>query len=251
MVGPAAHDSDAANSGQGSDGVPVPPDFTGVTWKPKTCPLSDEAIRNLELDGGMLRGWCDTYHLKDHAPGDWPKAADRRKRYRQMPETFYATTGYNVVTPDNCEAFLKIHRRWMALTGKSITWDFWEMWAGTARSSTSAYQHELLTGFPVDLRYGWNLYDKNHRRLLGAVDDLFKPKVTLGAPERRWWSRSGNTADPVEKAAGRQYELPMLLWLVRHCKKLMKSERIFIIENPFGSDIFKSSPLSELVNAKG
>ena len=168
-----------------------------------------------------------------------------------MPEQVYSTTGYCAVPPDNCEAFLQIHRRWMALTGKSITWDFWEMWAGTARSSTTAYQHELITGFPVDLRYGRNLHDKGHRRLLEAVDDLFTPKATLSACECKRWSRSGNAADPVDKAAGRLFELPMLLWLVKHCKKLMRSERIFIIENPLFSDIFKDSPLSELVNMKG
>ena len=120
-VGPAAHNSSADNPGEAED-VPAPPDFAGVTWKPKTCPLSDEQLRNLELDGGMLRDWRAAYHLKDHVTEDWPKAADRRKRYQQMPETFYATTGYTAVTPDNCDAFLQVHRRWMALTGKSITW---------------------------------------------------------------------------------------------------------------------------------
>ena len=171
-------------------------------------------------------------------PEDWPKAAERRKRYHQMPEQFYSTTGYCVVTPDNCEAFLQIHRRWMALTGKCITWDFWEMWAGTARSSTTAYQQELITGFPVDLRYGWNLHDKSHRRLLEAVDDLFKPKATMSVCECKRWSKSSNTADPTDKAAGRLFEQPMLLWLVKHCKKLMRSERIFIIENHSSASLF-------------
>ena len=91
----------------------------------------------------------------------------------------------------------------------------------------------------MDLRYGWNIHDKNHRMMLEAIDELFKPKTTLGAPECKRWSRSGNTADPVEKAAGRMLELPTLTWLAKHCKKLMRSERIFIIENPFSSDIFK------------
>ena len=29
-----------------TEDVPAPPEFTGITWKPKKCPLSDEAIKN-------------------------------------------------------------------------------------------------------------------------------------------------------------------------------------------------------------
>ena len=51
----------------------------------------------------------------------------------------------------------------------------------------------------MDLRCGWNMHDKNHRRLLDTIDELFKPRTALAAPECKRWSRSGNTSSVIAR----------------------------------------------------
>ena len=72
--------------------------------------------------------------------------------------------------------------------------------------------------------------------------------MILCAPDCRAWSRSSNTADKDTRATSRASQLDALDWLLRVCRKQHANGRAFIVENPYGSDIWKYSPLSTLEN---
>ena len=44
--------------------------------------------------------------------------------------------------------------------------------------------------FPVDLRYGWNLLDKDHKQLLQRANKHYKPHTTTFELRNRNWNRT-------------------------------------------------------------
>ena len=65
------------------------------------------------------------------------------KRYEAIPEEYYKHTG---------------HR---------LRWHAWEICSGSGRLSLIMIMAGLLIGFPVDLRYGWDINGVGHRNRRG------------------------------------------------------------------------------------
>ena len=122
-----------------------------------------------------------------------------------------------MVTPANVERFLSVHRRWSALTGQPLKWDVWELWLCSGRTSLKSYNRCLRTGFPVDMRYGWDLRRKDHQEKLDKVYWTFTPEIDLGAPDCRLFSRAARSPDLKKREVGRARDRPGLLWLFKHC----------------------------------
>ena len=75
----------------------------------------------MQLVGGMLTNWGGEVYKEDTLP-DHLAPEERShfaKRYSFLKEEFYRQSGGQVVTPANAKEFLKVHRRWSALTGRA------------------------------------------------------------------------------------------------------------------------------------
>ena len=84
----------------------------------------------------MLRNWSTDYYSGDSFPTHWSEERVKlaTEKYPAMPEEYYTTTGYPVVTPDNFEKFLEAHRDY------HVRWDLQERCSGSGRLSASAHK---------------------------------------------------------------------------------------------------------------
>ena len=90
---------------------------------------------------------------------------------------------------------------------------FSEQWSGTARLSAHAFRRGLNVGFPIDYRYGWNLNDAAHRRLIDEVNATFKPSVIHSAPDCRLYSKARKGVDAIAESEDKAKEKPLFAWL--------------------------------------
>ena len=215
-----------------TDEVVTTTDITSLTTT-TTTKLTDGQIGQLKLRQGLLEGWCSAKYMCDILPTDLDPVLAKKIR-----EEFYKATGHCLVTPENCEEFLRVHARWAELKDRRTQWDTQEYWSGSSRFSATAFRRNMYVGFPVDARYGWNLMNSDHRRLLDKVDNFFRPITNLNAPECTAWSVASVTRDPVERQADRDSQKPMLEWLHQKHRRQVQQLRGFMDENPTGSDLW-------------
>ena len=130
--------------------------------------VPDYLLRGAKLVNGQLVNWGGDPYEGDVLPKDMPKEKRPHflKRYKVLREEYYSKNKRHVVTPDNVQLFLSVHRRWAALNNEKLHWDFTEQWSCSGRLSSHAYRRGLAVGFPVDYRYGWDL---NKR----SIDDFW------------------------------------------------------------------------------
>ena len=183
---------------------------------------TERSIKALQLDGGMLRDWCDQYYSGPEVPDHRGDFVDLFAMYSKVREEFYSSTSFNVVTPENFWEFANVHKRWMELHDKKITWDLQEQWSGSSRLSRRAHGH-LCVGFPVDLRYGWDLRLKRHRDMIDYADKLFETKLKVSDPDSYMWTSSPPrvTVEPCQVKQSsehlnyRRLERPARAWLLK------------------------------------
>ena len=158
---------------------------------------------------------------------------------KAIPEEFYMQSGAEVVTPHNFETFMDAH------ADVDITWDFQEQFSGSGRLSSISLQHGLATGFPVDLRYGWDLNNTDHQQLLVRARTRFKPRIKFSAPDCRHWGVQSSTFDKEYLEQARQEEYGQLEWLFLDNKHQHDQGLAYGNENPDRSAIFVKSPLAK------
>ena len=170
--------------------------------------IPDSALRRAKLVQGMLPDWGGKRYEGDTLPRTLEKKQVQHchKRYRVLKEEFYTKTQRQVVTPQNCMTFLKVHRRWAALNGANLSWDLSEQWSCTARLSAHAFRRGLNVGFPIDYRYGWDLNNSAHRRLIDEVNATFKPSVICSAPDCRLYSKARKGVDAIVESEDKAKE---------------------------------------------
>ena len=183
----------------------------------------------------------------DSFPDHWDddRKEQSKRYYKAIPEEFYTKTGRRPITPRNVKS-------WMATAqGRGLCFQFWEWCSGSGRLSLLLLMANFIVGFPVDYRYGWDLAHPPHQRLLHECLTEFKPDMLFGAPSCGPWSVASSNKDPVKRLEDRNRELPTLEFL--HDKMLWQHDqgRAFATEQPFGSDMFKSSPMARLLNHEG
>ena len=75
--------------------------------------------------------------------------------------------------------------------------------------------------------------------------------MTLSAPDCRIWSKAPRKIDHSKRATERATQGPMLEWLHKSNKDQVTDGRAYINENPWGSAIFRDSPLQKNENIPG
>ena len=111
----------------------------------------------------------------------------------------------------------------------------------------------MPVGFPVDYRYGWDLDHAPHRKTLGELRALVKPKALFSSPDCRYWgswSRFNIKKNP-NYAQRRKEQIPTLQWLYDQNKAQVHDGHLFLTENPGNSLMFSKSPLKDHSKLKG
>ena len=169
------------------------------------------------------------------------RVAQSQKYYKAMPEE----TGRRPVTPKNVKS-------WMSLTkGRGLCFHFWEWCSGSGRLSLLLLMANFIVGFPVDYRYGWDLAHPPHQRLLNECLAEHKPDMLFGAPSCGPWSIASGSKDPTKRSADRRRELPTLEYLHDTMLWQHNDGRAFTVEQPYGSDMFKVSPVARQLDHEG
>ena len=187
-------------------------------------------------------GGTASYH-EDMFPQHLPLAERQllASKYTALPAEFKSKTGDEVVTPDNFDKWFATH------INLSVRWVLQEQFSGSGRLSLTAHQQQLPVLFPVDLRYGWDLRQHDHRNNLDLVRERFKPLVKFSSPDCRLWTAMTNTKPTSEVNTDRKKELPMLEWLYGDNCQQAKLGLGYINENGLRSQIWTQSPLRKTV----
>ena len=97
----------------------------------------------------------------------------------------------------------------------------------------------LIVGFPVDLRYGWNVNDPVHISMLRRAQQEFRPGVLHMAPDCGPWSVSGNLRPPELKAEDRRRDRNALMTVQEAAEEQSRGGRGYNVEHPYGSAMWK------------
>eukprot|EP00435_Cladocopium_sp_Y103_P076100 s59_g76.t1 len=166
-----------------------------------------------------------------------------RKKYKAMPEEYYTRTGLKPVTPKNFSKWF------MHAKGKKLRWHFWEVFSGSGRLSLTMLLAGLTVGFPIDMRYGWDVGNPCHQKYLRQARDEFCPGVIHLAPECGPWSVSSSSKDPDQRQAERLQQKPSLDWTEETCHVQSKHGRGYAVEQPWGSALWQpDTPLDLTIN---
>ena len=208
---------------------------------------SDEFIKKLTMNQGILRNWCNDHYQQDSFPAEL-NSSKLRNKMRHVPEEFYKVSKNNILTPDNAKLFIAIHARWAQLTGKQLNWDFWEHDAGSCRCSGKAWKKGMAVGPPIDCRFGWNYDRADHRQLITTIHNMFMPIFELHAPECTLFCKGSAQRDPEVLATERTRLVPAQEWRRDHIIARHKQGLGILLENPFPSEIYKITPLATLLD---
>ena len=135
------------------------------------------------------------------------------------------------------------HVLWQVCTKGKI--DVLELFAGSARISQCSAQEGLSVGQPVDLRTGFDLNTSRGQRMTMQIITDQQPDVVFMAPVCAPWCNWSHMKPYDQKMADRKKAMPMVQFVIRVAKYQLSQGRHFIIENPYGSDLWK---LKEFVN---
>ena len=141
--------------------------------------------------------------------------------------------------PSNVKEFLSVHE------SLKIQRQVQEQMSGSGRFSAEACHQGISILFPVDLRYGWDVNNPEHRKLQDMVRDKLKPLFTWSSPDCSQWSAINNLNDQKKVESARQSQLGMLEWLHQDNKIQALSKRGYGNENGLRSQIWIRSPLSK------
>ncbi|CAK0840390.1 unnamed protein product, partial [Prorocentrum cordatum] len=176
----------------------------------------------------------------------WPKKMDTNKAkqldigYRAMPEEFYFESQLPVVTPENLESWMEHMSIYHV--------DVQERMSGSSRFSRRASLQGLMVGFPVDYRYGWDMSDKHHQRLLSTFRGKCHIGTTLWAPTCQPWSIASRHKDPAALESERRSQAPAIIFMLNDIKQTADTEQQHIVENPHNSDFWSKSDYTGVVD---
>jgi len=211
----------------------------GKLWIGRTMFLIQDDLENYWLSKKQLDSWMPNYAGDVFPFQDPQKLKELHHEYKAMPEEFYVKTGRRVVTPENVD-------RWLDEVQKAHSHPachFLELYSGSGRLSLTMATAGLTVGPPIDLRYGWNINCSQHQKKLWRVIEVLKPEVIFASPRCKFYSTTANTMSEEKKLHGRLEDEPGLNFTKKVFQHQAYSGRSFAAEQPWGSTMFRDSPL--------
>ena len=134
------------------------------SWQPQVLNAKEKLV-----NPGMKQHWGGIPYEKDIFPEHYSVAKQKKlhRKYMALPEEFYTRVATEVVTPKTFGVFITTHRQ------SNVRWNLQESCSGSARFSGESVKKGLSVGFPVDLRYGWDVYEEKHRQMLETASTAF------------------------------------------------------------------------------
>ena len=163
------------------------------------------------------------------------------RQYRAIKEEYYTKSGNHPVTPEN-------FGEWKQTRKSQKKSQFWEICSGSGRLSYMALIGGLAVTFPVDYRYGWDLNNREHQDMLLQVRSMTDPDCIMFSPSCGPWSQSANRVSEKDQEALRQEERQTLQFIKRMAQAQADRGKGFLLENPWGSALWKHSSLANLEN---
>ena len=208
-------------------------------WRGRTMFLIHDHLEEYWQNRKDLETWLPHYFGDRFPDFDEKRLKELYHEYKAMPEEFYTKSGKRPVTPDNVDQWL----REVCKHHDNPSWHFVELFSGSGRLSLAMATAGLDVGFPIDLRYGWNINDYDHQNKLLKVFKIMKPGVIFASPRCKFHSTTSNTMDPEKKALGRQEDEPGLEFLKKLCQQQVIDGRGYCNEQPLGSTMWSDSPM--------
>ncbi|CAE7280604.1 RE2, partial [Symbiodinium microadriaticum] len=184
------------------------------------------------------------FELPSMYPGDatlpdLPPSQQKYLREHQMSvkEEFYNKTGRNVVSPDN-------YYQWRGTKSARHRPHFWEICSGSGKLTYTALLAGLIVAFPVDYRYGWNIADPEHQRMLLEEQERSTPNVIFFSPPDSFGCYSRSDEDGRRKAQADQQSVANFARTI--ATKQLESGRGFVLQSLWNSSWWTSSSLSGL-----
>ena len=189
-----------------------------------------------------FKQWCgDDTFLPSHLSAEARSIA--KQEISSITECFYTQTHLPVITPENCEEFIRVMAQ--HVTDPVILWTWFSGSSTLACVMSSTPFHKIVL-FPVDLRYGWDVQDPRHQELLMKVDKVFKPYLTTKEVRCKFWSTAGFLRDPAKTDRLQQSEKSTHQFCLQHTAHVQKDGRRDLYENPKSSRIWSMSVLEGL-----
>lgn len=207
----------------------------GEPLKPEVLTHEHDDPADTAILASISTTWTSEPYREDHFPED-VDVSKVKKRYRAIPDKYYTTTGLHPVTPDN------FHGWFRKAKGRGLRWHAWELCSGSGRLSLVLLMAGLVTGFPVDYRYGWNLCNPSHQQMLNMAYREFRPGYVHAAMDCAPWSQAGNTKDPGERYAERMRDRPGLEFTQHIFEEQGRHGRGYGLEQPWGSAMWQPLP---------
>ena len=105
----------------------------------------------------------------------------------------------------------------------------------------------LSVGQPVDIRIGFDLSTSKGQRMTMQIITDQQPEVVFMAPVCSPWCNWSHMKPHDQKMADRKKAMPMTQFVLRGAKYQLSKGRHFIIENPYGSDLWKLKEFVDLL----
>ncbi|CAK0830168.1 unnamed protein product, partial [Prorocentrum cordatum] len=160
--------------------------------------------------------------------------------YRAMPEEFYFETQLPVVTPDNLEDWMNR----MSIDRIEVQ----ERMSGSSRFSRRAAMQGLTVGFPVDYRYGWDMADSHHQKLLTDFRKRCFTDATLRPPTCTPWSIASRRKNSTALEADRKSQAPAIIFMREDIRQTLGTEQHHLAENPHNSDFWTKSNYTDIAD---
>ena len=182
-----------------------------------------------------------TCYRGDHYPPELSSEKVKKldKQYQAIHEEFYVKSGQVPITPDN-------FHDWKRTKKSRRKMQFWEICSGSGRLSYMALLAGLSVAFPVDYRYGWDIGDSSHQKMLLEMQEICKPDVIMLSPSCGPWSTSANRLSSEDRQKLQSEEESALVFVKKLAANQEEEGRGFLVENPWGSSLWKHSPLASL-----
>ena len=127
---------------------------------------------------------------------------------------------------------------------------YWSWFSGTGNLAWHFYKRGLPILFPVDLRCGWDITRDCEQGMLDDLSQLLEPTLISMEPCCQYWSVAGRTRNDEIIVREREAEKGLHEFPVGFIRKNVSSKhkhkRLFLVENPQSSAIWRESELKNL-----
>ena len=181
----------------------------------------------------------------DTWPAHWSEARkeEMRVKYKGIPEEYYTKQGESQLLPATCG------HGWQLLQARTPVAVLGDV-PGSGGLSLVLLTASVMTGFPVDYRYGWDLAHPEHQGLLrqcyqSSSQHTFLCSNVHSLVQRLCSQGSGSSCQE------RQRELPTLEFLHEILLQQHNQNRGFSLEQPWSSAMLIDSPIARLRDVAG